>query len=166
MKVEKLKGIRSNSQLIAPDRTSSADAQSRFYQPFLLNYGCSSADLPSSLYHRLRDKLIPSPSFYGECHGAHAGKLTCRREVKSSVTINIMGDKSPKSNQEKSTRKHSKANSADQAKKQAVAKKKWARDMLVPMAGAANAWGRCPIFPSVAILLRIRPHQPGLSVFG
>jgi len=34
-----------------------------------------------------------------------------------------MGDKSPKSNQKKSTQKQTKANSADQKKKQAVASK-------------------------------------------
>lgn len=34
-----------------------------------------------------------------------------------------MGDKSPKANQKKSSQKQSKANSATQAKKQAVAKK-------------------------------------------
>jgi hypothetical protein len=33
---------------------------------------------------------------------------------------NIMGDRSPKSNQKKSTQKQSKAHSADQKKKQAV----------------------------------------------
>jgi hypothetical protein len=37
--------------------------------------------------------------------------------------IKIMGDRSPKSNQKKSTQKQSKANSADQKKKQAVAAK-------------------------------------------
>jgi len=35
----------------------------------------------------------------------------------------IMGDKSPKANQKKSSQKQSKANSATQAKKQAAAKK-------------------------------------------
>lgn len=35
----------------------------------------------------------------------------------------IMGDKSPKSNQKKSTQKQSKVNSADQKKKQAVVAK-------------------------------------------
>ena len=37
--------------------------------------------------------------------------------------IKVMGDKSPKSNQKKSTQKQSKANSADQKKKEAVAAK-------------------------------------------
>jgi hypothetical protein len=37
--------------------------------------------------------------------------------------IKVMGDKSPKSNQKKSTQKQSKANSAEQKKKQAVAAK-------------------------------------------
>jgi hypothetical protein len=37
--------------------------------------------------------------------------------------VKIMGDRSPKSNQKKSTQKQSKASSADQKKKQAVAAK-------------------------------------------
>jgi hypothetical protein len=37
--------------------------------------------------------------------------------------VNIMGDRSPKSNQKKSSQKQAKASSADQKKKQAVAAK-------------------------------------------
>ena len=55
--------------------------------------------------------------------GSTAEKLTCCREVNASDTINIMGDRSPKSNQKKSNQKQSKANSAEQSKKQALAAK-------------------------------------------
>ena len=50
-------------------------------------------------------------------------KLTCRRGVNPLKKIKIMGDRSPKSNQKKSTQKQSKADSAEQKKKQAVAAK-------------------------------------------
>ncbi len=52
-----------------------------------------------------------------------AEKLTCRRRVNAQNTINIMGDKSPKSNRKMSTQKQTKANRAEQAKKQAMAAK-------------------------------------------
>lgn len=55
--------------------------------------------------------------------GFPSEKLTCRRGVNVQNTIKIMGDKSPKSNQKKSTQKLAKAHSADQKKKQAVAAK-------------------------------------------
>ena len=55
--------------------------------------------------------------------GFPAEKLTCRRGVNAQNTIKIMGDRSPKSNQKKSTQKQAKANSADQKKKQAIAAK-------------------------------------------
>ena len=55
---------------------------------------------------------------------AHAEKLTFRRTVKTQNKIkNIMGDKSPKANQKKTTQKQSTASSADAKKKQAVAAK-------------------------------------------
>ena len=52
-----------------------------------------------------------------------AAKLTCRRGVNVQNTIKLMGDKSPKSNQKKTTQKQVQANSADQKKKQAAAAK-------------------------------------------
>jgi hypothetical protein len=44
----------------------------------------------------------------------------CHRRVNASNKSIIMGDRSPKSNQKKSTQKQFKANNADQLKKQAV----------------------------------------------
>lgn len=52
----------------------------------------------------------------GETNHA-AGRSTCRTSFK------IMGDKSPKSNQKKSTQKQSKASASDQKKKLAVTAK-------------------------------------------
>jgi hypothetical protein len=52
-----------------------------------------------------------------------SGKLRFRRRVNSVKERKIMGDKSPKSNQKKSTQKQSKASSADQKKKSAAAAK-------------------------------------------
>jgi hypothetical protein len=48
-------------------------------------------------------------------------KPPCRRVSQPAEEIKIMGDRSPKSNQKKSTQKQSKADSADQKKKQAAA---------------------------------------------
>ena len=59
--------------------------------------------------------------------GFPAEKLTCRRGVNTQNTIKIMGDKSPKSKQKKSTQKQAKTNRAEQEKKQAVAAKQAAR---------------------------------------
>ena len=53
---------------------------------------------------------------FGETNHA-AGESTRRRK------INIMGDRSPKSNQKKSSQKQAKANDANQKKQQAVAAK-------------------------------------------
>ena len=50
-----------------------------------------------------------------------AGKQLSRGRVNSEIKPNTMGDKSPKSNQKKSSQKQSKANSADQKKEQAMA---------------------------------------------
>ena len=47
-------------------------------------------------------------------------KLTCRWQVNSQSQIKVMGDKSPKSTQKKSSQKQAKANSAEQKKKAAV----------------------------------------------
>jgi hypothetical protein len=55
--------------------------------------------------------------------GFPAEKLTCRRGVNVQNTIKIMGDKSPKSKQKKSTQKQAKAHSAEQMKQQAIAAK-------------------------------------------
>jgi len=55
--------------------------------------------------------------------GSSAGKLTCRRGVNAQNTSKIMGDKSPKSNQKKSTQKQTKTQSVEQRKKQAIAAK-------------------------------------------
>ena len=49
-------------------------------------------------------------------------KIKCRRRVNPQTKNKIMGDKSPKSNQKKSTQKQSKVSSADQQKKSAAAK--------------------------------------------
>ena len=50
-------------------------------------------------------------------------KIKCRRRVNPQQKDKIMGDKSPKSNQKKSTQKQSKVSSADQKKKSAAAAK-------------------------------------------
>ena len=55
--------------------------------------------------------------------GFLAEKLTCRKEVNTKNTIKIMGDKSPKSNQKKSTQKQAMAQSAERKKKQVIAAK-------------------------------------------
>jgi hypothetical protein len=55
--------------------------------------------------------------------GFPAGKRTCRRGVNAQQTIKIMGDKSPRSNQKRSTQKQAKANSAEQRKQQVIAAK-------------------------------------------
>jgi hypothetical protein len=55
--------------------------------------------------------------------GFPAEKLTCRGRVSVQNTIKIMGDKSPKSNQKKSTQKQAQAASAEQKKKQILAAK-------------------------------------------
>ena len=52
-----------------------------------------------------------------------AVKLSCRRRVNPQKKIKVMGDKSPKSNQKKSSQKQVKISSADQKKKQAAADK-------------------------------------------
>lgn len=52
-----------------------------------------------------------------------AEKLTCRRGVNASNAINTMGDRSPKSNQKKSSQKQAKANRAEQMKQQAITAK-------------------------------------------
>ena len=49
-----------------------------------------------------------------------SGKLLMPQVSQRKKESNIMGDRSPKSNQKKSTQKQSKAHSADQKKKQAV----------------------------------------------
>jgi hypothetical protein len=50
-------------------------------------------------------------------------KLLCRRPINPQKKIKIMGDRSPKSNQKKSSQKQAKSNSADQQKRQAIADK-------------------------------------------
>jgi hypothetical protein len=55
--------------------------------------------------------------------GFPAAKLTCRGGINAQNTIKIMGDKSPKSKQKKSTQKQAKAHSAEQQKQQAIAAK-------------------------------------------
>ena len=55
--------------------------------------------------------------------GFSAEKLTCRKEVNASNIINIMGDRSPKSNQKKTNQKQSKASTAAQSKQKAIAAK-------------------------------------------
>ena len=50
-------------------------------------------------------------------------KLICRGRVNQQNKINVMGDKSPKSTQKKSSQKQAKANSAAQNKKAAVLSK-------------------------------------------
>ena len=52
-----------------------------------------------------------------------AEKLTCRRRVNQQNGIKVMGDKSPKSNQKKSSQKQAKAVSAGEKKKAAVMSK-------------------------------------------
>jgi len=52
-----------------------------------------------------------------------AGKLKCRRGVNAQLTNKIMGDRSPKSNQKKTSQKQSKASSAQQMKQKAITDK-------------------------------------------
>lgn len=52
-----------------------------------------------------------------------AEKIKCRRQVNPQPKNKIMGDKSPKSNQKKSSQKQAKVSSADQKKSAAVAAK-------------------------------------------
>ena len=47
-------------------------------------------------------------------------KLTCRGRVNQQSLINVMGDKSPKSTQKKSSQKQAKANSDAEKKKATV----------------------------------------------
>ena len=53
-------------------------------------------------------------------------KLACRGRVNPQSKINIMGDKSPKSNQKKSSQKQDKASSAAEKQKAAVLSKQTA----------------------------------------
>ena len=52
-----------------------------------------------------------------------AEKLICRRRVNQQNRIKVMGDKSPKATQKKSSQKQTKANTAAQAKKAAMLSK-------------------------------------------
>jgi hypothetical protein len=52
-----------------------------------------------------------------------AEKLICRGRVNQSNTVKIMGDRSPKSTQKKSSQKQAKATSAAQQQKAAVLSK-------------------------------------------
>ena len=52
-----------------------------------------------------------------------AEKLSCRGRVNEQNTINVMGDKSPKSTQKKSSQKQAKAASDAQKKRAAVLSK-------------------------------------------
>ena len=52
-----------------------------------------------------------------------AEKLTCRRQINEQNKIKVMGDKSPKSTQKKSTQKQAHASSAAEKKKAAVLSK-------------------------------------------
>jgi hypothetical protein len=64
---------------------------------------------------------------YNHRPGAHDvsafGETAMPQVSQTAEEIKIMGDRSPKSNQKKSTQKQSKANSDEQKKKQAVAAK-------------------------------------------
>lgn len=66
-------------------------------------------------------------TIYNDRCGIQAGfpseNLSCRRKINPHKKIKIMGDKSPKSNQKKSSQKQSQASRADQMKKQAVVAK-------------------------------------------
>ena len=55
--------------------------------------------------------------------GIPAGKLSSCRAVNAQDILKVMGDRSPKSTQKKSTQKQAKANSAAQQKQQAIAAK-------------------------------------------
>ena len=59
----------------------------------------------------------------GKQDAAPSEKQTCRRTVNPQKKIKIMGDKSPKSNQKKSSQKQAKTSSASAKKTQAVAAK-------------------------------------------
>jgi len=68
-------------------------------------------------------RLLFTVAAPGGMLGCPSEKPTCRRGVNAQNTINIMGDKSPKSNQKKSAQKQAKANQAEQVKKQSIAAK-------------------------------------------
>jgi hypothetical protein len=80
-------------------------------RPFVIYPVCRSHP-PFTIRATARRVLVP------------AGKQRFRRPVNSETKAKHMGDKSPKANQKMSSQKQSKANSADQKKKQAVAAKK------------------------------------------
>jgi hypothetical protein len=71
----------------------------------------------------LGDRLLFTVTTHERIVDFSAEKLTCRKEVNASNIINIMGDRSPKSNQKKSNQKQSKASSAEQSKQKAIAAK-------------------------------------------
>jgi hypothetical protein len=71
-------------------------------------------ELASVIYFHLEDRQVVLP--FGETIMPQVNQPR-RRKTK------IMGDKSPKANQKKSSQNRAKANSADQMKKQAVAAK-------------------------------------------
>jgi hypothetical protein len=52
-----------------------------------------------------------------------AEKLVCRRQVNKKNTVNVMGDRSPKSTQKKTGQKQAKASAVAQKKKAAVLSK-------------------------------------------
>ena len=52
-----------------------------------------------------------------------SAKLTCRRRVNQKYKIKVMGDKSPKSTQKKSSQKQAKVSSAADKKQAAVVNK-------------------------------------------
>jgi hypothetical protein len=69
----------------------------------------------------------PPPLFTGVARAGMldtpAVKLICRGAAKIQPTIKIMGDRSPKSNQKKSSQKQAQASSAENKKQQAIAAK-------------------------------------------
>ncbi len=66
-------------------------------------------------------------AIYIECHGAHdalpCGETSMPPASQPQNQIKLMGDKSPKSNQKKTTQKQSKATTASKSKSAAIAAK-------------------------------------------
>ena len=71
------------------------------------------------------NELIPAiyNPLFSQHDGAACGETNMPRQVNWQCKINVMGDKSPKSNQKKSSQKNAKSSSAAAKKKAAVVSK-------------------------------------------
>ena len=93
-------------------------------------------------------------------------KLKCRRGVNRRRKLNIMGDKSPKSNQKKSSQKQAMADSADRKKREAIAAKQAAgknRNCPSPLSLLPKSGGQ--ILKTAARLERVWSASPNFFLF-